>query len=118
MTAFTWVGVSKAIFAVGTFIAIDVAFDPAQTVDRHHNKVFEHLTCSGTLSKYGAGIADRSIGSGDNMCYFASQSDAGKQILAVCSIGAQCHVTGTVINDQDAGDWSPIIVHAIDVRKQ
>jgi hypothetical protein len=44
------------------------------------------------------------------MCYFISNSDVGKKILKNCKIGERCRVVGTVNNDQDAGDWSPIIV--------
>jgi hypothetical protein len=57
---------------------------PTMAVERGkpHIKVFEHFTCSGKVGSYFAGIADRSIGGGDSMCYFISNSDVGKRILA------------------------------------
>jgi hypothetical protein len=78
--------------------------------DHPHIRVFEHFTCSGKVGGYFAGVADRSIGSGDSMCYFISNSDVGRKILKACKVGLGCHVVGTVNNDQDAGDWSPVIV--------
>jgi hypothetical protein len=81
-----------------------------------HIKVFRHATCAGKVGNYSVGVTtDRSIGSGDNMCYFASNSDLGRKILKTCPIGTDCHVIGTVENDQDAGDWSPVITEIKEV---
>jgi hypothetical protein len=78
-------------------------------------KVFEHFTCSGQIANYSAGAADRSVGSGDSMCYFLSGSEIGKRILKLCPVGTTCRVGATVENDQDAGDWSPIVTHIYSV---
>ena len=93
---------------------------PTMAVERGkpHIKVFEHFTCSGKVGSYFAGIADRSIGGGDSMCYFISNSDVGKRILKACKIGVGCQVVGTVNNDQDAGDWSPIIVEVNTIARR
>jgi hypothetical protein len=77
--------------------------------DEPHVKVLEQFTCSGTVGSSSTGIADRSIGGGDSMCYFVSQSDVGRKILGTCSVGSNCRIVGTVKNDQNGGDWSPII---------
>jgi hypothetical protein len=76
-----------------------------------HIKVFKQFTCSGKVGTYSVSNAvDRSIGSGDGMCYFASASDVGRKILKTCPLGVvDCHLVGTVENDQNGGDWSPII---------
>jgi hypothetical protein len=87
-------------------------------VEQSHIKVFEHFTCSGTVGTYSTGIADRSIGSGDSMCYFISESVVGRRILSTCGIGLSCRVLGTVKNDNDAGDWSPTIVDVIALIRQ
>jgi hypothetical protein len=87
-------------------------------VEQSHIKVFEHFTCSGTVGTYSTGIADRSIGSGDSMCYFISESAVGRRILNTCGIGLSCRVLGTVKNDNDAGDWSPTIVDVIALIRQ
>lgn len=50
------------------------------------------------------------------MCYFVSQSSVGKKILKSCPVGGNCSVVGTITNDQDAGDWSPIITAVTSVR--
>jgi hypothetical protein len=83
-----------------------------------HVKVINDFTCTGKLGPYSAGIADRSIGGGDSMCYFVSQSAVGRSILNTCTVGSNCRVVGTVKNDQDGGDWSPIITDIVSVRKQ
>ena len=51
------------------------------------------------------------------MCHFISQSDVGRRILKICSVGTNCQVMGTVVNDQDAGDWSPINTDIIKIEK-
>jgi hypothetical protein len=75
-----------------------------------HVKVFKRFTCAGKVGSYSeSGAVDRSIGSGDSMCYFASASDVGRRILKACPLGVDCHLLGTVGNDEDGGDWSPIV---------
>ena len=64
-----------------------------------------------------SGIADRSIGSGDSMCYFISNSDIGRRILKDCKVGVGCKVLGTVNNDKRAGDWSPVIVEVNEISR-
>jgi hypothetical protein len=88
-----------------------------EAAEQPHTKVIEHFTCSGKVGNNFAGIADHSIGSGDNMCYFVSQSADGRRILKTCTIGTNCQVVGTVINDEGVGDWSPIITDVISVIK-
>jgi hypothetical protein len=85
--------------------------------EQPHVKTFEHFTCSRKIADYSTKlIADRSIGSGDSMCYFFSQSAVGRLILNTCPIGTDnCKVTGTVKNDEDGGDSSPIITSVDDV---
>jgi hypothetical protein len=73
-------------------------------------QIFQHEKCDGKVASYSAGVADRSIGSGDSMCYFVSSSEIGKRILRTCPIGSECHVLATVKNDAALGDWSPIII--------
>jgi hypothetical protein len=82
-----------------------------------HVKTFQLFSCSGTVGRYSTGIADQSIGGGDNMCYFVSQSPVGREILSTCTLGSQCRVVGTVKNDQEGGDWSPIITDVITVTR-
>jgi hypothetical protein len=53
---------------------------------------------------------------GDSMCYFVSGSEIGKRILKSCPVGTTCRVAATVENDQDAGDWSPIITRIYSVN--
>jgi len=89
----------------------------AMEKDQSHIKVFKDFTCSGKVGSYFAGIADRSIGSGDSMCYFISNSDIGRRILKDCKIGVGCKVLGTVNNDNNAGDWSPIIVEINEIAR-
>jgi hypothetical protein len=61
----------------------------------------DRLTCSGKIGTYFAGHgADRSIGSGDNMCYFVSTSDIGKRILSTCPVGTTCRISADVVNDR------------------
>jgi serine protease Do len=85
--------------------------------EQAHVKTFVHFTCSGRVADYSIKlIADRSIGSGDSMCYFSSQSAVGRLILTTCPVGTDdCKVIGTVKNDDDGGDWSPIITSVDDV---
>ena len=90
-----------------------LVFANANIAEAKHIKVFRHSTCSEQVGSYSTGVADRSIGGGDNMCYFVSNSDVGRRILKTCPIGTDCHVVGTVENDQDTGDWSPIITDII-----
>src|SRR6516164_2373941 len=104
------------LLSFAVFVASIVAIRVAKAEDPRV-KTIEHFTCSGTIGTYFAGIADRSIGSGDSMCYFISQSDVGRKILRTCGIGKKCRVTATVKNDQTAGDWSPIIVDVVNLRK-
>jgi hypothetical protein len=85
--------------------------------DQSHIKVFRDFTCSGKVGSYSAGIADRSIGSGDSMCYFISNSDIGRRILKDCKVGVGCKVLGTVNNDKRAGDWSPVIVEINEISR-
>jgi hypothetical protein len=85
--------------------------------EQPHIKVLEHFTCSGKIGGYFSGIADHSIGGGDSMCYFISNSDVGRRILKTCKVGMSCQVVGTVNNDQDAGDWSPIIVEINKIKR-
>ena len=106
---------SVATVAVATILAMETVFvSGVQASERPHTKVIQNFKCTGKVGNYFAGIADHSIGGGDSMCYFVSQSDVGRRILKVCILGSNCQVVGTVINDQDAGDWSPIIT---DIRK-
>jgi hypothetical protein len=82
------------------------------------SKVFDHFMCSGKIGTYFAGHgADRSIGSGDSMCYFVSTSDLGKRILSLCPVGTTCRMSATVENDYDAEDWSPIITRLYSVKR-
>lgn len=81
-------------------------------------RVLEHFKCSGKVGTYSAGIADRSIGGGDNMCYFVSQSEVGRKILRACPIATNCEVVATVKNDSSGGDWSPIITHVISQERR
>lgn len=78
-------------------------------------QILQHEKCDGKVASYSAGVADRSIGSGDSMCYFVSGSEIGKRILRTCPIGSECHVVATVKNDAAGGDWSPIIIALIEV---
>jgi hypothetical protein len=118
LTNFMLTGSVATLAAVGMIFVIETVIESgAAGADRPHNKVFEHFTCSGKVGNYFAGIADHSIGSGDSMCYFVSQSDVGRKILKICTVGNSCQVLGTVINDQDAGDWSPIITDIIKIEK-
>jgi hypothetical protein len=80
-------------------------------------KVFERFTCSGTVGNYAVGDADRSIGGGDDMCYFSSKSPVGQKILRICSVGTKCRVLGTVENNEELGDWSPIITSPSEVSQ-
>jgi hypothetical protein len=64
-----------------------------------------------------AAIPRASLTVRDNMRYFVSNSDVGRRILKTCPIGTDCHVVGTVENDQDAGDWSPIITEVSEVGR-
>jgi hypothetical protein len=80
-------------------------------------KVLTHFECSGMVSRLSTGNADLSIGGGDSMCYFISESAIGKRILRTCHIGLICRVIGTVKNDDSGGDWSPIIIDVTDVTK-
>jgi len=78
-----------------------------------------NYTCSGKVGPYSTGIADRSIGGGDNMCYFVSQSPVGRSILAACKVGSNCRVVGTVKEaGEDDSDWSPIITDVVSIRKK
>lgn len=81
-------------------------------------KAFDHFTCSGKIAKLSNGRANRSIGGGDNMCYFESESAVGRQILTSCPVDSDCQVVGVVNNDMDAEDWSPIITRLYDVRRR
>ena len=72
--------------------------------------MLKHFVCAGKLATYSVSIADRSIGGGVEMCYFVARSDVGRAILKRCRIGQHCRVVGTVHNNTDEGDWSPIIV--------
>lgn len=80
-------------------------------------KVIKDFKCSGKIAAYSTGIADRSVGEGDSMCYFNSQSTEGRKILGACPLGTNCEVTATVKNDQDAGDWSPTITDVSKVAR-
>ena len=73
-------------------------------------RVLKNFTCSGVVGSYRTGIADSSIGGGDSMCYFVSESGEGKRILDACPRGANCEVVGTVKSDNNGGDWSPTII--------
>jgi hypothetical protein len=77
-----------------------------------------HFTCSGKIAKLklGTGDADRSIGCGDSMCYFPSQSAVGHQILAACPLDGECQILGRVEKDVSAGECSPIITHVYKVQ--
>jgi hypothetical protein len=109
---------SVAKVAVTTILAMETVFVSAgQASERPHTKVIQNFKCSGKVENYFAGIADHSIGGGDSMCYFVSQSDIGRRILKICIVGSNCQVVGTVINDQDAGDWSPIITDIIKIER-
>jgi hypothetical protein len=85
-----------------------------------HIKVFKQFTCSGKVGNYSvSNTVDRSIGGGDSMCYFASASDVGRKILRTCPLGVvDCHLVGTVENDQNGGDWSPIITDVTKVTRR
>jgi hypothetical protein len=107
----------RAILAASMILAIQTVLSAADATERPHTKVIQRFTCSGAVGNYFAGIADRSIGRGDSMCYFVSQSDVGRRILKICTVGTSCQVVGTVINDQDAGDWSPIITDINKIEK-
>jgi hypothetical protein len=109
---------AKSLFLC-IFLTATVAISPVMAIEQEkpHIRVLKQFTCSGKVGSYFAGIADRSIGGGDNMCYFISNSGVGKKILKNCKIGENCRVIGTVDNDADAGDWSPIIVD-IDLVKR
>jgi hypothetical protein len=98
------------------FLAM-LVFANANIAEAKHIKVFRHSTCSEQVGSYSTGVADCSIGGGDNMCYFVSNSEVGRRILKTCPIGTDCHVVGTVENDQDAGDWSPIITEVSEVGR-
>jgi hypothetical protein len=87
----------------------------AVAAEKSTTKSFEHFTCSGKVGEYSSGVADRSIGSGDSMCYFASNTALGRIILITCAVGTNCRVIGTVNNDEEEGDWSPIITEVIEV---
>ncbi|MBA4033534.1 MAG: hypothetical protein C0480_02865 [Bradyrhizobium sp.] len=96
---------------VVALLAATVLASPAIAVEQAPRiKVMKHFVCSGKLATYSVSIADRSIGGGDEMCYFVSRSDVGRAILKRCRIGQHCRVVGTVHNNTDEGDWSPIIV--------
>jgi hypothetical protein len=71
--------------------------------EQPHIKAGEHLICFGKVGSYSVGIAGRSIGSGNSMCYFIFETYAGKEISKTCSIGASCKVIGTAKDDQDTG---------------
>jgi hypothetical protein len=83
-----------------------------------HMDVSDHFTCSGKIAKLTTQGADRSIGGGDNMCYFPSESAIGHQILAACPLDSECEIVGRVENDRSAGDWSPIITRVYKVRRR
>jgi hypothetical protein len=77
-------------------------------------KAAYRFTGSGKIGTYFAGHgADRSIGSGDNMCYFVSTSDIGKRILRLCPVGTTCRVSADVVNDR----FSPIITKLYSVDR-
>jgi hypothetical protein len=80
-------------------------------------RVLERFTCSGKVGSYFAGIADRSIGGGINMCYFVSQSEVGRRILRTCPVDTNCHVIATVKIDSSGGYSSAIITDVISARK-
>jgi hypothetical protein len=104
--------------AVTAILAMETVFvNVALASERPHTKIIHNFKCSGKVGDYFAGIADHSIGGGDSMCYFVSQSDIGRRILKVCIVGSNCRVLGTVTNDDDAGDWSPIITDIIKVDR-
>lgn len=86
--------------------------------EKPHVTVRKHFTCSGIIGSYSTGIADQSIGGGDDMCYFVSQSAAGRDILTHCAVGSNCRVVATVKNDELGGDWSPIITDISTVKRQ
>jgi len=74
-------------------------------------EVFKHFKCSGMVNHFSNGaIADFYIGSGDAMCFFIPESAIGKRILRTCHIGQYCRLIGTVKNDDNGGDWSPMII--------
>jgi hypothetical protein len=81
-----------------------------------HMDVSDHFTCSGKVVKLGTGDADRSIGGGDSMCYFPSQSSVGRQIFAACPLDSECEILGRVETDRSAEDWSPIITRVYKVQ--
>ena len=81
-------------------------------VEKYSLREIKNFTCSGKVGSYSVdAAADRSIGSGDSMCYFASDSAVGRIILKTCPVGTECNVIGTVQNreGEGGGDWSPII---------
>jgi hypothetical protein len=81
-------------------------------------KVLKHFECSGMIANYSTGIADLSIGGGDAMCYFVSESTIGKRILRTCHVGQHCRVIGTVKNEEGPDtDWSPTIIDMESVRR-
>jgi hypothetical protein len=107
---------SVATVAVTTILAMETVVVRGVQASKRP-QVIQNFKCSGKVGSYFAGIADHSIGGGDSMCYFVSQSDIGRRILKICSVGSNCQVVGTVINDQDAGDWSPIITDIIKIER-
>ena len=82
----------KKLLLVTAALAVASTIAPAKAEYRS--------TCSGKIGTYFAGHgADRSIGSGDSICYFISTSDLGKRILSLCPVSATCRMSAGVVND-------------------